>query len=91
MRQGNDRGTQYRSGIYCMNDVQYEPALASRGSCQSLLTASGFGIITTEITRAENYYFIEDCHQQYLAKNPNGYYGLGGTGVSCVAKEKIDL
>lgn len=90
MRQGNDRGTQYRSGIYCMNDAQYEQALASRDSYQSQLTASGFGIITTEITRTEKFYLAEDYHQQYLAKNPNGYCGLGGTGVSCVAEEKID-
>ena len=90
MRQGNDRGTQYRSGIYSMNDVQYEQALASRDSYQSQLTASGFGIITTEIIRAEKFYFAEDYHQQYLAKNPDGYCGLGGTGVSSVAEEKID-
>ena len=90
MRQGNDRGTQYRSGIYCMNDAQFEQAHSSRDSYQLQLTTSGFGIITTEIIRAEKFYFAEDYHQQYLAKNPNGYCGLGGTGVSCAAQEKVE-
>jgi len=71
-----------------MNDAQYEQTLASRDSYQSQLTACGFGIITTEIIRAENLYFAEDYHQQYLAKNPNGYCGLDGTGASSVAEEK---
>jgi peptide-methionine (S)-S-oxide reductase len=82
MRQGNDRGTQYRSGIYCFNDGQYKQALSSHDSYQSELSASGFDVITTEITREQDFYFAEDYHQQYLAKNPNGYCGLGGTGVS---------
>ena len=81
MRQGNDRGTQYRSGIYCFNDVQYEQALASRDAYQLTLSAAGYGTITTEIIHAPEFYFAEDYHQQYLAKNPNGYCGLGGTGV----------
>lgn len=83
MRQGNDRGTQYRSGIYCMNDVQYQQALSSLENYQRKLTGAGYGTITTEITRAPEFFFAEDYHQQYLAKNPNGYCGLGGTGVSC--------
>ena len=83
MRQGNDRGTQYRSGIYCMNDVQYQQALSSLENYQRKLTEAGYGTITTEITRAPEFFFAEDYHQQYLAKNPNGYCGLGGTGVSC--------
>ena len=81
MRQGNDRGTQYRSGIYCFNDVQYEQALASRDAYQLRLSAAGYGTITSEILHAPDFYFAEDYHQQYLAKNPNGYCGLGGTGV----------
>ena len=81
MRQGNDRGTQYRSGIYCFNDTQYEQALASRDAYQLRLSAAGYGTITTEIIPAAEFYFAEDYHQQYLAKNPNGYCGLGGTGV----------
>lgn len=83
MQQGNDIGTQYRSGIYCFNDGQYKQALASRNSYQSELRASGFSVVTTEITRAPAFYFAEDYHQQYLAKNPGGYCGLGGTGVAC--------
>ena len=81
MRQGNDRGTQYRSGIYCFNDTQYEQALTSRDAYQLRLSAAGYGTITTEIIHAPEFYFAEDYHQQYLAKNPNGYCGLGGTGV----------
>jgi peptide-methionine (S)-S-oxide reductase len=87
MRQGNDRGSQYRSGIYCINDSQYKQALASKIDYQALLTASGFDAITTEIRMAPEFYFAEDYHQQYLAKNPNGYCGLGGTGVLCAANE----
>ena len=87
MRQGNDRGSQYRSGIYCINDSQYKQAQASKIDYQALLTASGFDAITTEIRMAPEFYFAEDYHQQYLAKNPNGYCGLGGTGVLCVANE----
>lgn len=81
MRQGNDRGTQYRSGIYCFNDVQFEQALTSRDAYQLRLSAAGYGTITTEIIHAPEFYLAEDYHQQYLAKNPNGYCGLGGTGV----------
>jgi peptide-methionine (S)-S-oxide reductase len=83
MRQGNDVGTQYRSGIYVTSDAQREAALASREMYQSKLQEAGFGEITTEIVDAPEFYYAEDYHQQYLAKNPNGYCGLGGTGVSC--------
>jgi peptide-methionine (S)-S-oxide reductase len=83
MRQGNDVGTQYRSAIYTASDAQAEAAQASRQVFQDRLTASGFGRITTEIAPAPPFYYAEDYHQQYLAKNPNGYCGLGGTGVSC--------
>ncbi len=83
MQQGNDVGTQYRSGLYYYDDQQKEQALQSRDAFQEKLAASGFGAITTEIAAAPEYYFAEDYHQQYLAKNPNGYCGLGGTGVSC--------
>jgi peptide-methionine (S)-S-oxide reductase len=83
MRQGNDLGTQYRSGIYCYDDAQRRAAEASRDAYQSRLTAAGHGPITTEIIPAPEFYYAEDYHQQYLAKNPGGYCGLGGTGVSC--------
>jgi len=83
MRQGNDLGTQYRSGIYVTTDAQLEAAQASRDAFQQRLSASGFGTITTEIERAPPFYYAEDYHQQYLAKNPGGYCGIGGTGVSC--------
>ncbi|NNE43964.1 MAG: peptide-methionine (S)-S-oxide reductase MsrA [Gemmatimonadetes bacterium] len=83
MRQGNDQGTQYRSGIYVYGDAQREAAEASKRAFQEKLRAAGFGDITTEILDAPEYYFAEDYHQQYLAKNPQGYCGLGGTGVSC--------
>ena len=83
MRQGNDTGTQYRSGIYVTTDAQLEAAQASRDAFQQRLTASGYGAITTEIEKAPPFYYAEDYHQQYLAKNPGGYCGLGGTGVSC--------
>lgn len=83
MRQGNDRGTQYRSGLYYYDDEQKDLALSSRDAFQARLSAAGYGKITTEILAAPEYYFAEDYHQQYLAKNPNGYCGLGGTGVSC--------
>jgi peptide-methionine (S)-S-oxide reductase len=85
MRQGNDIGTQYRSGIYCHDDAQREAALASREQYQRALTAAGHGAITTEILAAPAYYYAEDYHQQYLAKIPGGYCGLGGTGVECTA------
>jgi peptide-methionine (S)-S-oxide reductase len=83
MRQGNDRGTQYRSGIYCTSEMQRTEALASRDRYQERLAAIGLGPITTEILEASEFYYAEDYHQQYLAKNPGGYCGLGGTGVSC--------
>lgn len=81
MRQGNDAGTQYRSGIYCYGDEQLLQAEASKEIFQKELTAAGRGSITTEILTAPEFYYAEDYHQQYLAKNPNGYCGLGGTGV----------
>ena len=83
MRQGNDAGTQYRSGIYTYSEEQAREAQASKDAYQSELSARGFGPITTEIVPAREFYFAEDYHQQYLAKNPRGYCGLGGTGVSC--------
>jgi peptide-methionine (S)-S-oxide reductase len=83
MRQGNDVGTQYRSGIYYFNDAQRAAAERSRDEYQRALQKSGYGRITTEILPASEFYYAEDYHQQYLAKNPNGYCGLGGTGVSC--------
>jgi peptide-methionine (S)-S-oxide reductase len=83
MRQGNDIGTQYRSAIYYVGDEQHAEAEASRDSFQKALNGAGLGEITTEIAQLSNFYYAEDYHQQYLAKNPNGYCGLGGTGVSC--------
>jgi peptide-methionine (S)-S-oxide reductase len=83
MRQGNDLGTQYRSGIYCYDAAQQRAAEASRGRYQQALGEEGLGEITTEILPAPPYYYAEDVHQQYLAKNPGGYCGLGGTGVRC--------
>jgi peptide-methionine (S)-S-oxide reductase len=83
MRQGNDVGTQYRSGIYVTTPEQKAAAEASRTAYGKALTARGYGPITTEILEAPAFYFAEDYHQQYLAKNPHGYCGLGGTGVSC--------
>ena len=83
MRQGNDVGTQYRSGIYVTSDAQREAALAAREAFGRELAKAGYGEITTEIVPAGPFYFAEDYHQQYLAKNPRGYCGLGGTGVSC--------
>lgn len=83
MRQGNDVGTQYRSGIYTRSEAQKAQAEASRDAFQKALNAAGFGPITTEILAAGPFYYAEEYHQQYLAKNPGGYCGLGGTGVSC--------
>lgn len=83
MRQGNDVGTQYRSAIYTFSDAQAKAVEASKALYQKALSAKGVGTITTEIAPAGTFYFAEDYHQQYLAKNPNGYCGLGGTGVSC--------
>jgi peptide-methionine (S)-S-oxide reductase len=83
MRQGNDVGTQYRSAIYTSSDAQHQAALASRDRYQERLRSEGYGEITTEIADEPEFYYAEDYHQQYLAKNPSGYCGLGGTGVSC--------
>ncbi len=83
MRQGNDAGTQYRSGIYTYNDAQKQAAEASRAMYQKELSGAGYGTITTEILDAPPFYYAEAYHQQYLAKNPNGYCGLGGTSVAC--------
>ena len=85
MRQGNDAGTQYRSAIYWTSDAQRAAAESSRAAYQAQLTAAGHGEITTEIARAGQFYYAEDDHQQFLHKNPNGYCGLGGTGVTCTA------
>ena len=83
MRQGNDVGTQYRSGIYYFDEAQRRAAEASRDAFQSQLSKAGYGAITTEILPASEFYYAEDYHQQYLAKNPAGYCGIGGTGVTC--------
>lgn len=83
MRQGNDVGTQYRSGIYVYSPAQRQAAEASQTAYQTALKAAGYGTITTEILDAPEFYYAEDYHQQYLAKNPGGYCGLGGTNVSC--------
>jgi peptide-methionine (S)-S-oxide reductase len=83
MRQGNDRGTQYRSGIYVYSDAQGAAARASKEHFAAKLDAAGYGAITTEILEAPEFYYAETYHQQYLHKNPGGYCGLGGTGVSC--------
>jgi peptide-methionine (S)-S-oxide reductase len=83
MRQGNDVGTQYRSAIYTFGDAQRKAVDASKAAYQRALSAKGLGAITTETAPSGEFYFAEDYHQQYLAKNPAGYCGLGGTGVSC--------
>jgi peptide-methionine (S)-S-oxide reductase len=83
MRQGNDVGTQYRSAIYVTSPEQQRTAEASRAAYQDRLTEAGYGPVTTEIIAAPPFYYAEDYHQQYLAKNPGGYCGHGGTGVSC--------
>ncbi len=83
MRQGNDRGTQYRSGIYCCSEAQKAAAEATRAAYATRLAEAGHGAITTEILAAPVFYFAEEYHQQYLHKNPQGYCGIGGTGVSC--------
>jgi peptide-methionine (S)-S-oxide reductase len=83
MRQGHDSGTQYRSGVYYFDEDQRRAAERSREAFQKGLTAAGYGAITTEIAPAPEFYYAEDYHQQYLAKNPGGYCGIGGTGVSC--------
>ncbi|XP_052588922.1 mitochondrial peptide methionine sulfoxide reductase isoform X5 [Peromyscus californicus insignis] len=83
MRQGNDYGTQYRSTIYPTSNAQMEAALRSKEEYQKVLAKNGFGPITTDIREGQEFYYAEDYHQQYLSKNPDGYCGLGGTGVSC--------
>ena len=83
MRQGNDVGTQYRSAVYFVDDAQRAVVEKTRDAFQAELTKAGFGDITTEVAPLGNYFYAEDYHQQYLGKNPNGYCGLGGTGVSC--------
>jgi peptide-methionine (S)-S-oxide reductase len=83
MRQGNDVGTQYRSGIYVYSPAQRQAAETSRAMYAQAIKSRGYGEVTTEIVDAPPFYFAEDYHQQYLAKNPTGYCGLGGTGVSC--------
>ncbi|XP_035801988.1 mitochondrial peptide methionine sulfoxide reductase isoform X2 [Amphiprion ocellaris] len=83
MRQGNDVGTTYRSAIYTYTQQQLEEALASKDQYQKVLTEEGFGPITTEISEAKPFYYAEDYHQQYLSKDPDGYCGLAGTGVTC--------
>lgn len=85
MRQGNDVGTQYRSGVYWFDEAQRAAAEASRATYQAALAAAGYGPITTELVEAPPFYYAEAYHQQYLAKNPSGYCGLGGTGVGCPA------
>jgi peptide-methionine (S)-S-oxide reductase len=90
MRQGNDVGTQYRSGIYYCSDTQKRTAEASKAAYEAALRANGMGPITTEILPAPTFYFAEGYHQQYLAKNPAGYCGLGGTGVSCPIGTCVD-
>ncbi len=83
MRQGNDAGTQYRSAVYTFTPEQLRDAEATRAAFQDRLTEAGYGRITTEIRETPPFYYAEDYHQQYLAKNPDGYCGLGGTGVTC--------
>jgi peptide-methionine (S)-S-oxide reductase len=90
MRQGNDAGTQYRSGIYVYSPAQKAAAEASRDAFQKALGAKGYGPITTEILDAPEFFYAEDYHQQYLQKNPDGYCGLGGTGVSCPIGLKLN-
>jgi peptide-methionine (S)-S-oxide reductase len=90
MRQGNDVGTQYRSGIYGFSEEQLRAAEASRDAYQGRLDEAGFARITTEVREAGEFYYAEDYHQQYLAKNPAGYCGLGGTGVSCPTGERAE-
>lgn len=89
MRQGNDVGTQYRSGIYTHDDEQARAANAAKDAFQVALTKAGLGTITTEVVPVPAYYYAEEYHQQYLGKNPNGYCGLGGTGVSCPIGVKV--
>jgi peptide-methionine (S)-S-oxide reductase len=90
MRQGNDLGSQYRSAIYTSDEQQLQQAVASKAEFQAALSAAGFGEITTEILPAPAFYYAEEYHQQYLAKNPGGYCGLGGTGVTCATGLAVD-
>ncbi len=90
MRQGNDSGTQYRSAIYTFSEEQKKIAELSLANYQKSLTTAEYPLITTEILEAQKFYYAEDYHQQYLAKNPQGYCGLGGTGVECTISESID-
>ena len=90
MRQGNDVGTQYRSAIFAADDSQYDAALHSLGEYQTELSAAGRGEITTQVAALDTFYYAEDYHQQYLAKNPGGYCGLSGTGVSCPVGLDLD-
>jgi peptide-methionine (S)-S-oxide reductase len=90
MRQGNDVGTQYRSALYWHSDTQRDAALDSRAGFQAALDSAAYGRITTEIAAAADFYYAEDYHQQYLARNPNGYCGLGGTGVACPIGLAVD-
>ena len=90
MQQGNDRGTQYRSGIYTYSDVQDRAAKDSSAAFAPKLQAAGYGAITSEIITAPTFYYAEDYHQQYLAKNPKGYCGIGGTGVTCPIGLTVD-
>jgi len=91
MQQGNDRGTQYRSGIYTYNDSQLKAATASKEQFQEALAKQGFGNITTEIVAAPTFYYAEDEHQQYLAKNPGGYCSMRGTGATCVIEQNTGV
>ena len=91
MRQGNDQGSQYRSAIYWTSDARRDAALASKTAYEKALAAKGYGPVTTEIAAAGPFYFAEDYHQQYLAKNPHGYCGLGGTGVACQIGTGVDI
>ena len=90
MRQGNDIGTQYRSAIFTADDIQQTAARQSLDAYQAELSAAGHGSITTEIVTLDRFYHAEDYHQQYLAKNPGGYCGIGGTGVSCPVGLDLD-
>ncbi|HEY9814461.1 MAG TPA: peptide-methionine (S)-S-oxide reductase MsrA [Candidatus Obscuribacterales bacterium] len=90
MRQGNDVGTQYRSGIYTYSPEQQQAAVASKQVYQTAIQSAGYGAITTEILDAPTFYYAEEYHQQYLAKNPNGYCGLGGTNVSCPVGTEVE-
>ncbi len=90
MRQGNDLGTQYRSAIYTFGEAQLQAAASSRDAYQEALARAGIGAVTTEIREAPPFFYAEDYHQQYLAKNPSGYCGLGGTGVSCPVGVGVD-